>query len=71
MIYYRNKHTKSDPLRISLGQLTSYKHSGANKNRGTSGFGVPIGLSPMVTAMGLALQTFLLLVLSLLALFAG
>lgn len=71
LIYYRNKHRISDTLRTSLGQLTSYKHSGVNKTRGAGRVGVPAGLSPMAVTMGLTVQTFLLLVLSLWALFAG
>lgn len=43
MIYYRNKHTKSDSLRTNLGQLTSYEHSGANKTGVQAELGFQLG----------------------------
>lgn len=72
LIYYRNKHMKTDSLRTSLGQLARYERSGANETKRTGRARVLAGLhlwrSPGVWR---ALQTFLLLVLRLWASLVG
>lgn len=66
LIYYRNKHLKTDSLRTSLGQLARYERSGASETKRTGRARVSAGLSlwrsPRVWQ---TLQTFLLLVLHL------